>query len=85
MTPEELKRVLNEHATYERNRDSVCVFLGGIILLTAGAIYYSAQWAWKRYNEKPYKPPCKPVRPHFKTKFPGRTVEAKETLGADRG
>jgi hypothetical protein len=66
MTPEELKRVLNEHATNERNRDSVCVFLGGLILLTAGAIYYSAQWAWKKFSEKPYKPPCRPVRPNFR-------------------
>lgn len=63
MTPDELRRVLNEHATNERNRDSVCVFLGGLILLTAGAIYYSARWAWKKFNEKPYKPPCKPRAP----------------------
>jgi len=63
MTPQELQKVLNEHATYERNRDSVCVFLGGLILLSVGALVYIAKWAIGKAKNPAYKPPCKPRAP----------------------
>lgn len=63
MDASELRKVLDEHSTHERNKDSFFVLSSALIILAGMAAVAVAKWVWGRAQDRPYKPPCKPRAP----------------------